>query len=220
MRRLLRIIGEVLWPRGLKCLCCDDYSYGQLLCPTCRKALNALRIPTEEMGANGVCSVFRYDGIAKELVHLLKYDCLSDAAKVFAEEIAKTIADLSIPPDTVLTWVTMPDLRRRKRGIDHGRTLCEAVGLASGLTVTKLLTRQGRIHTQRSLKREARLRNLVGTISCRESVTTPVLLIDDVMTTGATASACAEVLMAAGAPQVFVITATKTIRKTLDNGKG
>lgn len=214
MKRLLRWLEEALWPRGLKCLCCDELSEGELLCPTCVKALEAMRLSGEEAGADNVCSVYRYDGAAKQLVLMLKEGCIADAAFALAEGMADAVRDMKLPEDTVLTWVAMPGRRRKQRGIDHGRTLCEAVAARTGLPVRSFLTRTGNLHTQRGLNREARLQNLSGTIACSERINVPVLLIDDVLTTGATASACAQVLMAAGAPRVYALTATKAMLRT------
>jgi len=213
VKRLIALLEELIWPRGLKCLCCDDLSEGELLCPSCKKALTAMRLKQEDV-ADGDCrAVYRYEGAAKQLVLLLKEECTADAARPLAQGMAEVIREMKLPSDTVLTWVTMPDMRRKKRGIDHGKTLCEAVGQEVQIPVRQLLTRTGKLHTQRGLKREARLKNLAGTIACVERITSPVLLIDDVMTTGATASACTEALLAAGAPRVYVLTATQAMLK-------
>lgn len=217
MIRWIRQLEQIIWPRRLKCLCCDALSRGEWLCPACRKSLHDLKLPSWQAGDASARSVYRYDGPARQLVLLLKGQCVQDAADVLAEAMADEARQLELPPDTVLTWVTMPKARRRVRGIDHGQTLCDAVARHIGLPVRQLLVRSGRIHTQRGLNREARLKNLAGTIACHEIIDVPVLLIDDVMTTGATAAACAEVLMKSGAPRVYVLTAARTMLKTIKN---
>lgn len=209
MRRWLNLLAEVIWPHGLKCLCCDELSEGERLCPACEKALKAIHLSPFDAGDDNIRSVYRYDGVAKQLVLLLKEDGLADAAAVLAEGMADAIRTMKLPPDTVLTWVTMPEKRRRKRWIDHGRKLCEEVALRTGLPARQLLSRKGNLHTQRGLNREARLRNLNGSIACNERVTTPVVVIDDVLTTGTTVSTCADALREAGAPSVYAVTATK-----------
>jgi len=209
MTAWLRKLEDVLWPRGLKCICCDEYTQGKPLCPECQKALEVMRLSPEQAGDDRVRSVFRYDGVAKQLVLALKLENVADAALPLADAMADVIMDMHLPPDTVLTWVTMPDVRRRKRGIDHGRRLCEAVAARTGMPARRLLSRTGRFHTQRGLSREERLRNLSGTVDCQQHIAAPVLLIDDVLTTGATISICAETLLKAGAPDVCALTATR-----------
>ena len=209
MKRLIPWLLDLLAPRGLKCLCCDEESEGAYLCPDCRKALEALRLPPEDAQQGEMFCAYRYDGAAKQLVLSLKEECLADAARVLADGMYDVLKDAHLSPDTILTWVTMPEKRRIQRGIDHGYELCRALGERMNLPVRQLLKRTGRVHTQRGLSREKRLRNLAGTFLCEETLNCPVLLVDDVMTTGTTASTCAEVLMKAGATRVYAITATK-----------
>lgn len=211
MIRLFKKIQDVLWPRGLKCLCCDMLSEGELLCPTCITALQAMQMPAENCSLGRAKSVYKYDGVAKQLVRMLKYQCTADAAEPLAEGMAAAIRAMDLPKDTVLTWVTMPRERLRVRGIDHGQTLCNAVAERTGMSMRQMLVRCGRVHTQQGLNREERMRNLPGTMACPERLTGPVLLIDDVMTTGATAEVCSDILLKAGASAVYVVTATRVV---------
>ena len=107
----------------------------------------------------------------------------------------------------------MPDARRRSRGIDHGRCLAETVARTLGLPVRQVLTRSNTIGRvpQQKLNRAQRINNLKGAFSCEEELHTPILLVDDVYTTGATAEVGRESLLRAGAPRVLVLTATKTL---------
>ncbi len=207
--RLLKWLEDVLWPRGLGCICCDELCRGKLLCDTCQKALDAMKLPDDAAG--DIRSIYRYDGVARQLVILLKDHCAADAAMVLAPQMADAINAMKLPEDTVLTWVIMPDIRRKKRGIDHGRTLCEAVSSVTGMPVRQLLIRSKNGHTQRGLNRDARLKNIANSIRCEVSIDSTVVLIDDVLTTGATVSVCAEALRKAGATNVIAVTATRVV---------
>ncbi len=200
--RLRAWLMEAFWPRGMACLCCGEASSGALLCEDCQRELDTLRLPDD------AAAVWQYEGCARQLVIGLKHRCMADCAEVLAEGMAGRIRLMDLPPDTVLTWVTMPDKRRRERGIDHGRTLCEAAAVRLHLPARQMLTRTRSIHTQQGLNRAERLANLSGTFRCEGPIATPVLLIDDVTTTGATLQACSEALRRAGCPAVYVMTAT------------
>ncbi len=217
MNDLLKHLQALFYPSGMQCLCCRFASGGALLCPACQLELEALRLPAEPRWTG---SVWRYDGCARALVIGLKYSNTADCAAVLAEGMAQSVRAMHLPQDTVLTWVTMPEQRLRERGIDHGRLLCEALSERTGFPVRPLLSRTAHVHTQRGLNRAERLRNLSDTICCDEAVHGPVLLVDDVLTTGATAETCRRVLLDAGASQVYVLTATMALIKQTEHERG
>ena len=209
MKRLAALLDDLIAPRGVKCYCCENSSEGDSLCPDCQRALKVLRLRGREAACGAVYSAYRYDGVPRQLVLSLKYEGLAGAAEVLAQGMKDMLPAMNLPKDTILTWVTMPERRRRERAIDHGYELCRALSELSGLPMQRLLERKGRTRTQRGLSREKRLRNLSGAFSCDVQLSGTVLLVDDVMTTGTTATVCTEALIKAGAAQVYVITATK-----------
>ena len=224
------IMREALWPRRVICLCCQRPSRGEHLCGECRDQLESLRIegPVCEICGHpltdGQCafcdltgiatlrSVWGYGGQARQLILTLKHHGVADAAQVMADGMAALARRMSLPPDTVVTWPTMPRCRRLERGIDHGARLASAVGDRLHLPVRQLLTRSETVaaHTQVGLSRTERLTRLQGAFSCDAPPRCHVLLVDDVLTTSATATACAECLLDAGAYSVNVITAAQT----------
>ena len=206
-----RKLKDAVWPRSLFCLCCKCRSEGALSCADCREELDALRLEGESAGQGSTRSIWRYAGVAKNLVLMLKLECVEDAAEVLADDMAEAIRSMGVPAETVLTWVTMPPGRLRERAIDHGSVLCHAVAKRCGLQARQLLERHGKVHTQRGLNWEKRLTNLSHSIRCSVRIDAPVILIDDVLTTGATAAACTEALLKAGASSVTALTATRVI---------
>ena len=203
-------LAAYLFPRGAACLVCGRPSFGALLCEDCCEALAEARLPEEawdDVFTADIRSAWPYAGIARKLVHLLKFDAVADAAEVLASGMIDALGTL--PRTTVVTSVPMPLKRRRARGIDHGMEL--AVRVATGLACAyrPLLFRVGGARTQRGLSRARRLTNLQGTLMCDRLQGEDILLVDDVLTTGATAQACAQLLQQAGAGSVRVVTATR-----------
>ena len=202
-----RLLLSILYPDGVLCAACGEPSYGAVLCPACRQGLQAER--TDRI--NGcVASVWNHAGVPRRLVLQLKHGGTAAAAGPLADGMAALAAAFSLPDDTVVTWVTMPAWRKRKRGIDHGRILAELVAARLGLPCSQLLIRDSKAgrtaqHRLTGAQRRTNLKSAFSAIDCAGKT---VLLTDDVYTTGATAQACTAALNAAGCRRVFVLTAT------------
>lgn len=198
---------RILYPERVICAVCQRPAGGELICPACAEELEGLRLDglTER-------AAYRYDGVAKKLVHRLKYDNMTAAATVLARAMALDAMRLYLPPDTVVTWVTMPRRRMLERGIDHGQVLARAVALRLGLKAKRLLIRSGEnpFRTQRGSSKEKRLRNLQGMFTAEKNLPRYILLVDDVLTTGATLETCSACLRKGGA-HVICLTATKVV---------
>lgn len=113
---------------------------------------------------------------------------------------------------TAIVPMPLTRQRRRLRGFNQAELLAAAVGRALGMRqYSKCLVRVRNAPPQRSLSRAARLRNLRGAFAVRRPLPSKRLaLLDDVATTGATARAATEALLAAGAEEVHVWVVAKT----------
>ena len=103
---------------------------------------------------------------------------------------------------TAVTWVPARSADRRRRGFDHAEVLARGVASALGLPAVHALSRRGVQADQAGLDRPARAANVGGAFVASRRLDGPVLLVDDLVTTGATAAACAVALRAAGASAV------------------
>lgn len=107
---------------------------------------------------------------------------------------------------TVVTWIPTTPSRRRRRGFDHGQLLAAEVGRALGVPCRRLLVRaEGPSQTGRGRRERLEGPHLVPV----RSASGIVLAVDDVVTTGATATAAARALRTAGATEVWVLAAAR-----------
>lgn len=111
----------------------------------------------------------------------------------------------------VVTWVPLSRRRLAERGFDQARLLARSAGRRLELPVTRLLVRTSDVGPQARRGREERLAAMLGRFRAVGTPPERVLLVDDVLTTGATAAACAEALLAAGAGRVDLLTAARAL---------
>jgi predicted amidophosphoribosyltransferase len=142
----------------------------------------------------------------------LKLRHLRDAAQPLVEAMVSAFYRHGLGGETV-SWV--PARRRdiRIRGFDHAEVLARALAQRVGLPAAALLERRGTQRDQSGLGREERSVNLQGAFRAPETLLGPspgrVLLVDDLVTTGATASACSSALRATGVVRVGLLAACR-----------
>jgi len=142
-----------------------------------------------------------YDGTLRKLIHLFKYSGIHR----LAQPLGALLAD-ALPRDRqfdLLTAVPLHWRRRWQRGFNHSDLLGKAIGRARGIPARNVLRRGWATRAQAGLSNAQRRENVAGAFRARRRVNgLRILLVDDVMTTGATAGACARALKQAGAKSV------------------
>jgi ComF family protein len=152
----------------------------------------------------------RYDGIAVDLVHRLKYGDRVDLATLMGRLMARAGTDILAHAD-LLVPVPLHRLRLWRRRFNQAALLASRIAEASGVAHDPfLLVRQRRTAQQVGLTRQERARNVQGAFGVSEVARTSlrgrrIVLVDDVVTTGATAEAAARCLLRAGASNVDVL---------------
>ncbi|HET9146826.1 MAG TPA: ComF family protein [Acetobacteraceae bacterium] len=151
-----------------------------------------------------------YDEMAKRLILPFKYSDRPEAALGLARLMARPGAELLRRADIIVP-VPLHRARLRERGYNQAALLARALGRIAGKPVSvDALRRPKRTRPLNEMGRDARRQALEGAIAIRPDRTgriagASVLLVDDVMTSGATATACAEALLSAGAAAVDVL---------------
>lgn len=201
------ILMELLFPP--KCVLCRKLlKNGELdLCEDCR--VDVPEYPNRKIKLqflDSFAAVWYYEGNVRG--SLLRYKFRN--ARSYAVSYGRVLAmKLLIEyPDgfDVLTWVPVSRLRRLRRGYDQVELLAKAVGRELGMTPVPTLKKIRNNRPQSRLKDPAARRaNVLGVYRLRPDADVTgkrVLLLDDILTTGATAGECARVLLSAGAREI------------------
>ena len=127
--------------------------------------------------------------------------------------LAPELARLNGADACCLVPVPLSAARRRERGFNQAELLARSLGASTGHPVVGLLTRTGSSRTQATASREQRRGNVTSAFRLADArwIEGPAVLVDDVVTTGATAGACAAALIDAGVPCAGIVSFARTL---------
>ena len=202
-RRLL----DILFPP--KCPFCGRVlqSGEELLCPDCVRDLPRTGEKTVKCDFIRAASApFYYEGKVRDALLRYKFQGASARGAAFGRLIAEDLIRREAVDFDVITWVPLSRKRERSQGYDQTRILAESVSKTLNIPAIPLLRKIRNVPAQSLQKTpEARRANISG---CYEAADPQriqgarILLVDDIITTGATVSECARVLMLAGAEDI------------------
>ncbi len=158
----------------------------------------------------GWTSVWYYKDTARESILRYKFGGRRSYAQAYGRVMAMKLQKAGKDDFDVLTFVPIAFFRRMKRGYDQVALLAEVLEKELHIPSTQTLRKIRNTPPQSGIKDVARRRaNVLGAYRCIDAELVRgkrVLLLDDVLTTGATVSECARVLLTAGAKEVFCAT--------------
>jgi predicted amidophosphoribosyltransferase len=217
---VLRAALDALFP--MRCAGCGDGPWP--FCHACRSGLVVLSPPgCERCGMPGERDVpacrhcppepvdtahapFLYAGPARAALLRLKFN----GWRAVAEALGRSMAAVPTARADAVTWVPLSGARRSRRGYDQARALAAVVAPVLGLPLLRTLERSVDTPPQSARGGAERRRAMRGAFRAVGRAPPPsVLLVDDVLTTGATAAECSSVLRAAGSRQVTLLTAAR-----------
>lgn len=213
-------------PLCAECLQPPEPLHADYACVSCRTPfLN--RFPLDDQGRCALCrqglrgfdDVYcfgSYEGRLREWIHLYKYSRIKPLARPLGTLLAAAVPreekfDVIVP--VPLHW-----LRRWRRGFNQSEILARGLGKQLGVPVVSALRRTRATLVQAGLSNTARRQNVSQAFRSRHGQTIAnkrILLVDDVMTTGSTAAACARALKQAGAARVHLVTVARVDRRMI-----
>jgi ComF family protein len=188
-----------------RCFGCGEP--GAALCARCEARAHPPVATGRMPWVHAAIAAWEYDDAARALVLALKLEGRRDAAMPLVHAMTATVARSGLLGE-VVTWVPGRPSDIRGRGFDHAELLARLVAPRIGLRARPLLFRRRSPPDQTGLSAAQRRRNLVGAFDARPC-SGRVIVVDDLITTGATARECAAALRTAGAELVELLAACR-----------
>lgn len=209
------------WPGALCTGCQERLDWIEVACRGCGRARGGELGPAERCQSCagrargrvvGTCALWRYRGVSRTLVRRLKYGDLPELGAPLGAALAARVEGsaraegLGLPaPETLVVPIPLHPLRRLQRGYNQADELAQGLAASLGLERADLLRRVRWTRPLYRIETRARARALRGAFRLTHGASLggrPVLLVDDVRTSGATLRAAARVLHQGGAGEI------------------
>ena len=225
LKPYLGVLADMFYPQ--RCVGCSRRA-SDVLCLPCFEALPKITPPlcgrcglptafevygcdgcrTVDLAFDGARAPLRYEGVGKGAVHILKYGGYRPVVeRLMAPLMAGSLGGEGFDG---VTAVPLHRSRLAKRGFNQAEVLGRAVAHRIGAPFLDVLRAVRGTRDQVELTAPGRRENVAGAFAVRGPVPGRLLLVDDVMTTGATLNECARVLKSSGAREVHALAACRT----------
>jgi ComF family protein len=210
--KIKKFVFDTLFP--IECLGCRRE--GKWFCDECLAKIKVDAHSLSGESLDKILTFYSYDNeLLKQAIHLLKYKFVEDLAdplgKLFSAEIKKVISQIG--KEVILMSVPLHKKRFLERGFNQAELLSKTIAEGFGwLVENKALERVHYTAPQTDLEEKDRYKNIRGAFAVKDAskiINKKIVLIDDVLTTGATMEECARVLKTNGAREVWGVALAK-----------
>ena len=195
---------DIIYPPKKSCIICESEFIG--ICPLCKSKIKRVK------EFDGVLSYGYYNGVLKKLVLEFKYNKNFVAGSILVELLCDLIREINIDIDCI---VYIPSSRKaiRDRGFNQCEYLAKEIKKNLDIGVCNDIVKNKNTKEQKLLSKEERYKNIKGAFALKTDKNIrnkKLLLIDDVMTTGATLYECEKMLKENGALSIKMLTVAKS----------
>ncbi len=208
----MRILTALLFPpRCIFCHCFLAVATQEMLCAQCAAGLTAYRWaqPFSLPYTDGCDAAFQYRGAVRDVIHRYKYRHAKHYAAWFSEQLQAVLAEhLQVWRPDCITYVPSGFLRYHVRGYNQSALIAHRLAKRFALPCKPLLRKRfwvGHQVGRTSEERQTAARQAFYPRRNLQMQGKRILLIDDVITTGATVSACSQALRQTGCERIFVL---------------
>lgn len=220
-----------------KCIICESISVEENICtdcwsnltfitkPYCYKCSNPFNFENDEKALCGYCimnepkydqalSILKYDDYSKKLIHKFKYN---DQLHIldYLSRLMLNLGHELIEKSDIIVPVAMHKQKLLKRGFNQSALLAAKIAQKTKLQyIPDLLIKQHNKASQAGLERKERLKNIQGNFQLNKDFDIKgkrIILIDDVITTGATVNECCKMLRKGKPAKIYVLTLAKRV---------
>lgn len=205
VKNIFSAVLDIIYPADDKCIICNAEDFIGI-CSLCKS--NIKRIQTQEE----ILSYGFYGGILKELILAFKYDKNFTAGDILVDLLLSLIEEEKVDGDYIC-YVPMTKRSMKKRGFNQCEVIAEKIGDKLNIPVSKCLIKNKNTKEQKTLSKEERMKNIEGVFDIKNKskiYNKKVILIDDVVTTGATLLECKKLLEKNAVEKITILTIAKS----------
>lgn len=207
---------QVIYPNDEKCILCQEDVYDDnLICNKCKMSIkfcNDVFCVEHANDSFSYYSVSYYSGVMMELILKLKYKSNFRAGEVIAQYMINLIKTENIQFDAI-AYIPITKVSMKKRGYNQSEYLARIIASEMNIPIIHCLEKVKQTKDQIGLNGNERWNNVLGSFRIANEnnfKNKNILLVDDVITTGATAFSCAYELKKCKAEKIIILTGAKS----------